>query len=73
MLYCEKDIEDRGIGCVAIQRIRPGQLIIQESPSLFLMSESKKDYLPEVVRAFLDMTEDQKEGILAYGIYYNWK
>ena len=59
-MYCEKELEGRGVGCVATRTIKPGEVVVSEEPTLFLKSDGKKDYLPSVMAAFSNMTEQQQ-------------
>ena len=70
MLYCERELEGRGVGCVAVRTTEPGEVVVSEEPTLFLKSDGKQDYLPSVMAAFSNMTEQQQGRNFVFGEGY---
>eukprot|EP00092_Neocalanus_flemingeri_P002902 GFUD01003104.1.p1 GENE.GFUD01003104.1~~GFUD01003104.1.p1 ORF type:complete len:240 (-),score=65.47 GFUD01003104.1:111-830(-) len=71
MLYSERHIPVKGVGCIARTDIQPGQLLVSEEPALVLQPQDKRNYLNSVLNAFQNMSETQQAGYLALSNKYD--
>lgn len=66
--YKEENLSGKGVGCVAIQEIAKGSLVLRELPLLFLSEENRNHHA--VIKSFLAMSaEDQEEFLKMHNNY----
>ena len=67
LLYREEEVLDRGVGCVAIRRIKKGTLLLREKPLFGIkIIGDENNYL----RHFVDLTsKDQEKYLKLYNMY----
>ena len=65
-------IEGKGLGCVALKKIRIGTMILQEKPQLIVVDNSSESWIIEVMNSYNDMNEaDQDEYWKLYNRFEN--
>ena len=67
LLYREEEVLGKGVGCVAIRRIKKGTLLLREKPVFDIkIIGDENNYL----RHFVDLTsEDQEKYLGLYNVY----
>ena len=69
-MYREQALPGKGVGCVAITKIKKGTLVVREKPIL-LLDRRPGSYLARVTTAFLAMAPKEQEGYLALANKYS--
>ena len=70
VLYSERRLAGKGIGCIASKDIKKGSLVLRERPQLLIPEQDNPTHqgavhhAENVVKAFMEMSKEDQEGYM---------